>query len=105
MEQSDLLRHVCTVCETLKLQYLVTGSQATTAFGKPRFTNNIAIAIDLKLNELDAFIQGSPPEDYYLSRDAVRAAIARRSMFNIIRPASRLKIDVIIPGTTEFEVN
>jgi hypothetical protein len=103
MEQSDLLRHVCTVLENLRLPYLITGSQATIAFGEPRFTNDIDIVVLLGLDQLDAFIKSFPEEQFYLSRDAARDAIARRSMFNIIHPTSGLKIDVIIPGSSEFE--
>lgn len=43
MEQSDLLRHACNICESLGLTYLVTGSTATIAYGEPRFTNDIDI--------------------------------------------------------------
>jgi hypothetical protein len=103
MEQSDLLRHVCKILEALSLPYLVTGSQATIAFGEPRFTNDIDIVVALTPDRLDAFIDSFPVEDYYLSRAAASDAIARQSMFNIIHPRSGLKIDVIIPGTTEYE--
>jgi hypothetical protein len=50
MEQSDLLRHVCTVLENLGLSYLITGSQAAIAFGEPRFTNDIDIVVSLGLD-------------------------------------------------------
>jgi hypothetical protein len=105
MEQSDLLRHVCTVLENQNLPYLITGSQATIAFGEPRFTNDIDIVVSLGLNQLDAFLKSFPAEEFYLSRDAARDAIARHSMFNIIHPSSGLKVDVIIPGSSEFERN
>src|SRR5947208_1891654 len=103
MEQSDLLRYVCTALERLGLRYLVTGSQATIAYGEPRFTNDIDIVVDLSIGRLDDFIGCFPSVDYYLSRDAAREAIARQSMFNIIHPASGLKIDVIIPSSSESE--
>ena len=103
MEQSDLLRHVCKILEELRLPYLVTGSQATIAFGEPRFTIDIDIVVALTPERLDSFIKCFPQEHFYLSRAAASDAIARRSMFNIIHPASGLKIDVIIPGTSDYE--
>ena len=103
MEQSDLLRHVCTVLENLGLPYLITGSQATIAFGEPRFTNDIDIVVSLGLDQLDAFIKSFPADEFYLSREAAQDAIARSSMFNIIHPTSGLKIDVIISGSSDFE--
>jgi hypothetical protein len=103
MEQSELLRHVCKILEELELPYLVTGSQATIAFGEPRFTNDIDVVVALTPERLDSFVSCFPAEEFYLSRIAATDAIARRSMFNIIHPSSGLKIDVIIPDTTSYE--
>jgi hypothetical protein len=68
-------------------------------------TNDIDIVVALTPERLDSFINSFPEEDFYLSRTAATDAIARRSMFNIIHPRSGLKIDVIIPGATEYEQN
>jgi hypothetical protein len=103
MEQSDLLRHVCKILEELGLPYLVTGSQATIAFGEPRFTNDIDIVVALTPEGLDSFVNCFPVEEFYWSRAAASDAIARESMFNIIHPSSGLKIDVIIPGKSAYE--
>jgi hypothetical protein len=97
MEQSDLLRYVCELFERLDVRYFVTGSQATIAFGEPRFTNDIDMVADLSLALLDEFCAAFPPNDYYLSKEAARQAIATRGMFNVIHPASGLKVDVIVP--------
>ena len=103
MEQSDLLRHVRKTLEELDLPYLVTGSQATIAFGEPRFTSDIDVVVALTPESLDAFIRCFPDDEFYLSRAAATDAIACRSMFNFIHPSSGLKIDVIIPDTTAYE--
>jgi hypothetical protein len=103
MEQSDLLRHVCKILEDLQLPYLVTGSQATIAFGEPRFTNDIDIVVALTPERLDQFVECFPEEEFYLSRAAASDAIVHRSMFNIIHPTSGHKIDIIIPGASDYE--
>ena len=103
MEQSELLRHVCTALKNLGIPYLVTGSQATIVFGEPRFTNDIDIVVALEPSNLNAFLASFPTEDFDVSKEAARDAIDRRSMFNINHPSSGLKIDVIIPGDTAFE--
>jgi hypothetical protein len=105
MEQSDLLLYVCRTFERLGIPYLVTGSQATIVFGEPRFTNDIDVVVDLAHEKLDALIGSFPADDYYLSRDAAKDAVVRRSMFNVIHPASGLKLDIIVSGNTEFERN
>ena len=103
MEQSELLRYLCSHLERLGVRYFITGSQATIAFGEPRFTNDIDIVVDLDETNCEAFCDGFAPEEFYLNRDTVRNEIARRGMFNIIHPASGLKIDVVIPSQSEFD--
>jgi hypothetical protein len=103
MEQHDLLRHICMALDELGIRYFVTGSQATIAFGDPRFTNVVEIVVTLEMASLQAFIERFPESEFYVSREAARDAISRRGMFTIIHPSSGLKIDVIIPGNTAYE--
>jgi hypothetical protein len=103
MEQDDLLRHLCISLDRLGIRYLITGSQATIAYGEPRLTNDIDVVVALDASQLDAFAAAFPETDFYLSREAARDAIDERGMFNIIHPASGLKIDVIIPENMLFD--
>jgi hypothetical protein len=103
MEQSDLLKYACRTLERLEVRYLVTGSQATIAYGEPRFTNDIDIVADLQRQNVVEFCAAFPDADYYLSRIAVDEAVADRGMFNVIHPASGLKIDVILPKQTPHD--
>lgn len=103
MEQPDLIKFVCRLFERLGVRYLITGSQATIAYGEPRFTNDIDVVADLHPRHLDAFCEAFPAADYYLSRSAAAEAIARHEMFNVIHPASGLKVDVIIPKKTAYD--
>lgn len=103
MEQPDLLRHVCELLDRLGVAYMVTGSQATIAYGEPRFTNDIDIVADLNPATLELFCDGFPEDDFYLSRLAAEEAVNRRGMFNVIHPCSGLKIDVIIPAAMAYD--
>jgi hypothetical protein len=103
MEQSELLEFLVLALERLRLQYLITGSTVTIFFGEPRFTNDIDVVVQLSSNTVREFCNQFPPDDFYVSEDAAIDAIAHCSQFNIIHPASGLKIDVIIPAMTEFD--
>ncbi len=96
MEQSELLRFLVTALENLNLPYFITGSTVTIFYGEPRFTNDIDVVVDLPGEEVSAFCRRFPDGDFYVSEEAVRDAVARRSQFNIIHPRSGLKIDVMI---------
>src|SRR3989442_1542813 len=102
MEPSELLRRFVEVLERLHVPYLVTGSMATIAYGEPRLTNDIDIVVDLPLDQVDAFCESFPQDEFYCYREAVIEAVRQRSLFNIIHFESGLKIDVIIPDDSEF---
>lgn len=102
MEQDDLLRYAVGVLDRLGLRYLVTGSMATIYFGEPRFTNDIDIVVDLPMERVKVFCESFPEVEFYLSEEAVRTAIRQYAQFNIIHPASGLKVDVMIPADTPF---
>lgn len=102
MEPSELLRFLVAQLEALDLRYFVTGSTVTIFYGEPRFTNDIDVVVDLPMRAVGEFCRCFPEGEFYVSEDAVRDAIARRSQFNIIHPSSGLKIDVMVPETSEF---
>jgi hypothetical protein len=103
MEHADLLGYLAETFERLKLPYLVTGSTATIAYGEPRFTNAIDVVVDLPASQIDALIEAFPEDQFYISRSAVEAAVARHHQFNIIHPTSGLKADVIVASQSEFD--
>jgi hypothetical protein len=102
MEQSDLLRHVARAIEGMGLRYFVTGSTATIFYGEPRFTNDIDVVVDLPPSRIDEFRREFPQGEFYLSEDAIKDAVRRKSQFNIIHPGSGLKVDVIVPEPSLF---
>jgi hypothetical protein len=102
MEQSDLLRHVVGVLETLGLRYFVTGSTATIFYGEPRFTNDIDVVVELSEPDVVGFCAQFPLDQFYVSEAAAIDAVRRKSQFNIIHPGSGLKVDVIIPQAVPF---
>jgi hypothetical protein len=102
MEPSDLLRYAVEVLEKLGLRYFITGSSATIFYGEPRFTNDIDIVLDLPSGRIADLCAAFPAEDFYLSEEAARRAVARRGQFNVIHPASGLKLDLMIPTEDRF---
>jgi hypothetical protein len=102
MEQDELLRFGVEALERLGLSYLVTGSIATVLYGEPRFTNDIDLVVVLTEERIDELCRSFPPPDFYLSPESVRRAVDQESQFNIIHPASGLKLDIMVPAETSF---
>ncbi len=103
MELQELLERLVTALERLHIPYLITGSVASMAYGEPRLTNDIDVVVDLKETHVQGLLAQFSPEQFYLSDEAIRDALVRKGQFNIIHPASGLKIDVMIQKGTPFE--
>lgn len=102
MAPSELLQGIVAVLERLGLRYFVTGSMATIFFGEPRFTNDLDIVVDLPANRIAEFSSAFPAPEFYLSEETVHRAVSRHGQFNIIHPASGLKVDVMVPADSSF---
>ncbi len=105
MQPDDLLRYAAELLDRLGLTFLVTGSTATIAYGEPRFTNDLDIVLDLPAGLVDQFCAGFPPDDFYLSREAVLDAVRTGFQFNVIHPAAGLKIDFILLSGSAFDAS
>jgi len=103
MDQLELQRRVVEIFERLSIPYFVTGSIASIFYGEPRFTNDIDIVAEIEESHVAAFVSSFPEEEFYISSDAVRHAIAHRTQVNIIHPTSGLKVDVMIPKRDELD--
>src|SRR5688572_16767899 len=75
---------------------MIVGSFASSAHGEPRLTQDIDIVIDPTAAQLDQLCAAFPADTYYVSPDAARDALSRRTQFNVIHPDSWNKIDFMI---------
>lgn len=98
MDQAELLRYLLDALDRQRLEYAITGSHATMAYGESRLTNDIDVLIDLTPGSLPAFLAAFPFPQFYVSEDAALVAVRGGGMFNIIHPDSGQKIDVIVPS-------
>ena len=103
MDLFELLQKIIGVFENLSISYLVTGSVASMDYGEPRLTNDIDIVADIGLSHIPGLLAAFPKEDYYIDEEMIKEAIYRIGQFNIIHPASGLKIDIIIKQDTPFD--
>lgn len=103
MELYELLTHVVQTFKRLHIPYLVTGSMASMAYGEPRLTNDIDVVAGIRETDIPELLAAFPVHEFYLSEEAIREAIRRHGQFNIIHPASGLKVDVVIRRDTSFD--
>ncbi|MBI4688933.1 MAG: hypothetical protein HY754_01465 [Nitrospirae bacterium] len=99
----ELLQKVVEISEKLQIPYLVTGSVASMAYGEPRLTNDIDIVAAINERHIDGLLKAFPQDEFFITEEMIRDAIHNLGQFNIIHPASGLKIDVIIKQNTPFD--
>jgi hypothetical protein len=99
----ELLQKIVEALDGLNIPYLITGSVGAMAYGEPRLTNDIDIVAAIEENHIPGLLDAFPAEEFYLSEDAIRDAIRYRKQFNIIHPATGLKIDLIIRQDNAFD--
>lgn len=99
---SDFLRIVVPKLESLGLPYYVTGSVASTFYSVARFTHDVDVVVRLEPHEADAFCQAFADDWFYIEPTAVRYAVQRREMFNVIMAESGFKLDVIVADHSSY---
>jgi len=100
-EELEVLTTVTGRLEAAGIAYMVTGSFAANYYALPRMTRDIDLVVELSGGDADRFcalFEG----DFYLDRDAVHAAIASRSTFNLIHQAHVIKVDCIVRKDTDY---
>jgi len=85
------------VLEELGSPYMLVGSFVSSVYGEPRFTQDIDLVADLRYGDAPKLCGKFPPEEYYISPEAVGQAIRTGGQFNIIHPSSGNKIDIMMP--------
>jgi hypothetical protein len=92
MSLPDAFEPLRSALELAGIRYAVGGSWASTAFGEPRFTNDVDILADFTPENFHLFLRHLPKQFYVDPEEAMRA-IADGRPFNLIHIPSVLKFD------------
>lgn len=84
---------VARVLDRLGIPYVIGGSVASTLYGEPRATMDVEFAVQLDPDSIEP-LASALETDFYVQPEAVRDAVARRSMFNVICRGCMLKVDM-----------
>ncbi len=81
--------------ETLRVEYVVGGSLASSIYGEPRATNDVDVVVNLRLEHVPGLVTALG-EDFYIDEEMAREAVLRRSTFNLIFQPSVFKLDIFV---------
>jgi hypothetical protein len=100
-DELEVLRLVATRLEGAGIAYMVSGSMAMNYYAQPRMTRDLDIVVELTPADAERIIQLFA-NDFYCDPEAVRDALARRFMFNVIHSALAVKVDFIVRKATPY---
>lgn len=90
------LQRICSLFDAHQIAYMLSGSLALNVYTVPRMTRDIDIVISLTESEIYSFLEIFPEEKFYFSLPAIKDAVNRHTMFNIIDYQSGYKLDLIV---------
>ena len=88
VSQQELLTKVVKELERLDVQYMLTGSLASSLQGEPRATHDIDLVVDLQPDIAKGLTHAFPQPDFYLSEKHVSESVRRKTMFNLVDVAA-----------------
>lgn len=98
----DILHQFARLLEELGVRYVVVGSFASSARGKPRATMDADIVAELTRDHARILAERLAGE-YYADEVAIRRAVLDRSMFNAIHLETMFKVDVYVSSSGGFD--
>jgi hypothetical protein len=93
VSQSELLKAVIDELNRCRIEYMLTGSLASSLQGEPRLTHDIDLVVAMDAAGADRIIEAFPSPDYYMSAAAVHDAVRNRRMFNLLDLREGDKVD------------
>lgn len=97
----DFLRALVAFFDKNDIPYMLSGSVAMSLYVEPRFTRDYDFVVHLRPDNIPQLIKAFA-EGYYCDEDAVRDAVKRKSMFNIIDHKSGYKADFVVLKNEPF---
>ncbi len=97
----DFLRVLIHFFDSNQIPYMLSGSVAMSLYVEPRFTRDYDFVVHLRDENIENLLRYFK-EGYYCSEEAVKDAMKRKSMFNIIDHKSGYKADFVILKNEPF---
>jgi hypothetical protein len=97
----DELSAVLRALESLGVQYALTGSLASTTWGRPRATYDADVLVAMTPGDVPKLLTTFPQPDWYFDRETAIKAINDCGEFNVIHGATGTKIDFWVADTNE----
>lgn len=103
MSQQELLKKVVGTLDRVGIEYMLTGSFASSLQGEPRSTHDIDLVVAIQPKAVKELVRNFPPSEYHLDEESIIDAINNNGMFNLIQVDTGDKVDFWILTDEPFD--
>jgi hypothetical protein len=104
MTVPDLFRRIASSLEQAGIDYMVTGSFASTIYGMGRASQDIDLVISADEEQIRKLLNLLSQNNFYVESNAALEACRRKSMFNAIDNVTVFKVDFIFRKMRDFSL-
>ena len=100
-----LLVQIARILDHLKIPYFITGGISVLVWGRPRFTADIDLVVEMTLDDIAKLSEALhllSPEGY-IDTDMMKDALNTHGEFNFIESNTGIKVDFWILSNSEFD--
>lgn len=103
MSQQELLKKVVGTLDRVEIEYMLTGSFASSLQGEPRSTHDMDLVVAIQPKAVKELVRNFPPSEYHLDEESIIDAINNNGMFNLIQVDTGDKVDFWILTDEPFD--
>ncbi len=95
-DELAVLKDLVQRLESIKINYMLTGSLAMMHYGVPRMTRDLDVVIEINdVDDVDKMVAAFSGY-YYIDREMIKQSLKTQTMFNIVHNESVIKVDFIV---------
>jgi hypothetical protein len=102
MEDWRVVAKIVQVLQDNQISYAIVGGYSAIYWGRPRFTQDADLLVDLKISQIQLLVDALSDE-FVVSPEAIQDAVRNRSEFNLIHQAEVFKTDLWIVANTPYD--
>lgn len=102
MTQEEIVKRVTTTLENLNIPYMLIGAIAVNYYGRPRFTHNLDLVVQIQMKDAERLTRIFESE-FYIAIEGIIDAIEHYTMFNLIHSETGFKVDCWILKDEEYD--
>lgn len=104
MNPDELLITISEILQDLKISYAITGGFAVTIWGKPRYTADIDVIIEMADKNIKPLAKKllAIDKNVYAEEDMMREALMYHGEFNFIHSDTGLKVDFFVQDDSPY---